>query len=70
MWPSGHGGPDVTANWVTGGANGHYAVHAVLDWMLKTGGVPPWQIRRRYGRKMRAMAEHGYESIQCSSDGR
>lgn len=65
VWPTGRGGPDSPDNRVTVCANGHYSVHALLDLLLKqrSAGVP-WPVRRRYGRKVRAMAARGYEAIQ------
>lgn len=65
VWPSGHGGPDIPDNRVTVCANGHYSIHALLDWWLKTGGDVPWRVRIRYGRKVRALAVRGYESIRA-----
>lgn len=61
--PSGEGGPDVPGNRVTVCANGHYAIHALLDVYKRQRGDVPWPILRRYGRKVRALALRGYQEI-------
>jgi hypothetical protein len=65
VWPLGHLGPDVPANIVTLCANAHGSVHSLLDQARKVGGVDkvPWLVRRRYGRRVRRVAEAGYQAI-------
>ena len=60
--PLGLGGADVAANEVTLCANGHYSVHALLDALLA--GPVPWRVRRRYGLRVRALAERGYRAAR------
>lgn len=65
VWPTGHGGPNVAGNleWLC--ANGHGAVHDLLERMLKAaGGRVSWAVRRRYGRGVRRVAQLGYDRIQ------
>lgn len=62
VWPKGDGGPDVPTNKVTICENAHGAIHSLLDHMRK--GPVPWIIRRRYGRKVRAFAQLGYDRMQ------
>lgn len=68
--PLGEGGEDVKGNEVIVCANGHYSVHALLDLMLKfhrqAGEPVPWIRRRMYGRKVRAMAQRGFDEIMAA----
>jgi hypothetical protein len=61
VWPLGLGGPDAAANKIPVCANGHYAIHELLDRLLKTGGQVPWEQRRHFGPKVRHYAQLGYE---------
>lgn len=65
VWPEGMGGPTADWNLVTVCENGHGAIHALLDLLLKNGGVLPWAIRRRFGRGVRKYAQLGYDRIQA-----
>lgn len=68
VWPVGSGGPNVAANKVTICANAHSSVHDLLLRMLKSAdGTVPWLVRRRYGRKVRALATAGYTAIQTKT---
>ena len=62
--PTGMGGADVAANRVTLCANGHYAVHALLDLLLKGDGRVPWRVRRQYGHRVRNYAAAGYRAVR------
>lgn len=66
VWPTGEGGPDVEWNKITVCANGHYAIHALLDIFKKQRGDVPWIVLRRYGRKVRQFAKYGYEEIRTA----
>lgn len=65
VWPLGHHGPNRPENMVTVCENGHGSIHSYLDLLIKQeAGTPiPWTVRRRYGRKVRALAQLGYERI-------
>ena len=61
VWPVGDGGPNVAFNKIPLCSNAHSAAHDLLD-KLRKGNVP-WTVRRRYGRKVRRVAEAGYTAI-------
>lgn len=62
VWPLGKGGPDIAANRVLVCANGHSMIHSLMDRMFKAGTPQvPWAVRRRYGRRVRALALLGYQ---------
>jgi hypothetical protein len=61
--PLGQGGLNVAGNRITVCANGHFSIHALMDRLLKGNGVVAWTTRRRYGKKVRAYAQRGYEEI-------
>jgi 5-methylcytosine-specific restriction endonuclease McrA len=64
VWPKGQGGPDVKANRVVICSNAHSAAHDLLAKMLKEHTTAlPWSVKRRYGRKVRRLAEVGYAAI-------
>lgn len=63
IWPSGFGGPDIASNRVSVCANGHYSIHAYLDLLLKGTGKLHWVTKRRYGKKVRVLAERGHALI-------
>lgn len=65
IWPKEDGGPDITANKVALCANGHYSIHYLIDLAKKMGGMEkvPWEIRRGFGPKTRALAELGWDRI-------
>ena len=62
VWPMGDGGPNSPANKVTVCENGHGAIHAYID-HLRRNPKPPWVIRRRFGRKVRALGQLGFDRI-------
>lgn len=61
IWPQGMGGPDTARNRVSICATGHNNVHHLLALWVKTGGEPPWSVRRSYTPAERALAERGYQ---------
>ena len=61
VWPLGMGGPDTMQNRVPVCANAHTLIHDYLRLLIKGDGKVPWLKRRLYGRKVRALAERGYE---------
>jgi 5-methylcytosine-specific restriction endonuclease McrA len=64
VWPIGQGGPNVRTNKVRICSNAHSSTHDLLSKMMAahTAAVP-WKLRRRYGRKVRRLAEAGYKAI-------
>ena len=69
IWPLGHGGPDELANLVSLCANGHGAIHDLIARELKAraAGVQlSWAARRRYGRRVRALAQRGVDAIEAA----
>lgn len=66
VWPVGDGGPNIPANRIWLCYNGHMSVHSYIDKLRvsKTSKAIPWVIRRRYGRRVRALAELGWDRIQ------
>ena len=64
IWPTGYGGPDTNANRVKLCSNAHSSVHDLLGKMLK--GPVPWTVRRRYGWRVRRLAQRGYDAIQAA----
>lgn len=70
IWPLGMGGPDQASNKVTLCMNGHGAVHAYLDLLVRHGEDPrerdnpaggvPWHIAMHFGPKVRAVAFQGW----------
>lgn len=63
VWPLGRGGPDTAANMVWLCANGHGSVHYLLDAELRRGEPLPWPERRRYGLRVRRVAEAGVLAV-------
>ena len=64
VWPLGENGPNSKDNIVDLCANAHSATHDLLGKMLKAHTADlPWTVRRRYGRKVRRLAEAGYLAI-------
>lgn len=61
--PLGRGGADVPDNRVTLCANAHGSVHALLDDLLRTGGLTPWSRRVRFGRGVRRYAAEGFARV-------
>lgn len=62
IWPKGKKGPDVGWNKIALCANAHGSVH---DYMLKIDKAKspkavPWRVRRRYGYRVRQLAERGW----------
>jgi hypothetical protein len=65
IWPKGDRGPDVAANRISICSNAHSSTHDLLAKILKAdGGRVPWPVRRRYGMRVRHLAEAGYRAIQ------
>lgn len=64
VFPLGYGGLNRAGNRVPLCANGHGSVHYLLELMVKaSGGRVPWTVRRRYGRRVRQLAQRGYDEI-------
>lgn len=71
VWPLGMGGPDKAANKVTLCMNGHGAVHAYMDHLIRYGpdaddprnpnGGVPWSIAMHFGTKVRWLAFSGWD---------
>lgn len=61
VWPLGMGGPDESWNKVTVCENGHGSIHAYLNLLIKHKTLD-WSVRRRYGRKVRALAQKGHDA--------
>lgn len=74
VWPLGLGGPNADWNKVVVCENAHGSIHAYLDMLLRYHlaglGRPAWDLRRRYGRKVRALAEKGLDAYLTSQAGR
>lgn len=69
IWPLGIGGPDAEWNKIVVCENGHGSIHSYLDMLIKRGwsGLSiDWSVRRRYGRKVRALAQKGYDAYLAS----
>jgi hypothetical protein len=65
VWPLGEGGPNIAANKVSICSNAHSSAHDLLAKMLKAAdGLVPWPVRRRYGLRVRRIAEAGYRAIR------
>ena len=65
VWPLGERGPNVAANKVSICSNAHSSAHDLLAKMLKApDGLVPWPVRRRYGARVRRIAQAGYEAIR------
>jgi hypothetical protein len=68
VWPLGAGGPNVRENKVSVCSNAHSSCHDLLLKMLNAHTTAlPWLVRRRYGRKVRRLAEAGYQAIQTKT---
>lgn len=63
VWPLGHGGPSIAANFAVICATGHNNVHVLLTYYLKYRGDVPWSLRRQFHPGERALAKLGYERI-------
>lgn len=64
VWPKGQGGPDTKNNRVSICSNAHSSTHDLLAKMIraKTWRLP-WSVRRRYGRRVRRLADAGFQAI-------
>lgn len=58
--PLSWGGPDVAANRVPLCSTSHSNVHALLRAYQKAGGLPAWEVRRRFSPFTRALAARGW----------
>ncbi len=64
VWPKGQGGPDTKNNKKALCSNAHSATHDLLSKMQRAGTHRlPWLVRRRYGRKVRQLADAGFKAI-------
>lgn len=70
IWPVGMGGPDIARNRVRVCANGHYAIHAFIDHLIKTEGAVPWEIARHFGPAVRGYAHSGWNQAGRPVTGR
>lgn len=64
IWPLSWGGPDVPDNELMLCPTGHLSVHHLLRVARGTGTPPdglPWEMRRRFGPYLRAVAQDGWE---------
>ena len=73
IWPMGDGGPDRAHNRVTLCANAHGAVHDLIDkgrrLKVPAGTLAlPWAVRRRYGRRIRQLADQGWSFIYAAQN--
>lgn len=65
IWPVGDGGPNVAGNRISICSNAHSSTHDLLAKMLKApDGRVEWDVRRRYGVRVRALAQAGYTAIR------
>jgi hypothetical protein len=65
IWPLSAKGPNVKENRIRICSNAHSACHSLLLEMLKADTAKlPWTVRRRYGRKVRRLAEAGFQAIK------
>lgn len=64
VWPLGNGGPDVRQNKIRVCANGHYSIHAMLDYLQKANGDVPWEFAKHFSPTIRNWAQHGYVQIK------
>lgn len=66
VWPLGDGGPNIKENIVPLCANGHGAVHYLIDLCRKYGSMSavPWEVRRTFGLAVRTYATIGWDRIQ------
>jgi hypothetical protein len=60
IWPQADGGPTLPDNLVWVCPNGHREIHEYLRLLKKLDGKVPWLKRRKYGKKVRDLAETGY----------
>lgn len=65
--PMAHGGKNAPDNRIALCANAHGSVHYYLDLILKEGPNLAWTAKRKFGRKVRAIAEEGYRRINDNS---
>lgn len=70
VWPTGMDGPDVPSNRVRVCANGHYAIHAFMDHLIKTAGEVPWAVAKHFGPAVRGYAHSGWEQAGRPTTGR
>jgi len=68
IWPLAYHGPNVAGNRRYGCANAHGDTHYLLDLMLKTNDIIPWEVRRTYGPGVRLVAEQGYVAVMAYID--
>lgn len=75
VWPKEWHGPDTKANLIRICSNGHGEIHYYLNLLLTTGETTPgkavnaipYQIRNRFGSKVRAYALKGFMDIMSAN---
>lgn len=60
IWPQGEGGPDVAQNLVVVCPTGHRNIHELIREYEAAGGVPTWEVLRRWNPAERALALRGW----------
>lgn len=60
VWPLGLGGPNIASNKIRVCANGHYAIHAFLELLIKQNGRVPVDTLRHFGPAVRGYALSGW----------
>lgn len=68
IWPLGYHGPNILSNRVQVCANGHSDTHYLLEHMLKTGNVIPWNEKATYGPRTRELARLGYNQVMAYAE--
>lgn len=66
IWPLGWGGPDTAWNRVWLCPTSHANVHVLLAAYQKAGGMPAWEVRRRFSPYVRGLADEGWRRLQAS----
>ena len=69
VWPKGMGGPDTKANKVVVCMNGHGAIHAYIQLLIKYDGKIPNDTRMHFGLKVRNLARSGWEQAGMPTTG-
>lgn len=69
VWPLGLGGPNNPTNRIQVCTNGHYEIHAFMDYLNRYDGRPPWEIAREFGPRVRAFALQGYNDWKGANNG-
>lgn len=66
IWPLGMGGPKTAENTVSVCSNGHAAIHDYMRLLAR--GKVSWEEERRYGPKVRRLAQRGLENAVAASN--